>query len=354
MAKSKEEVLSDLLAVVPDSYDKRPGSFIYDALAPVAEEIAGMDQGIDGVKEQLDINNLTGSELAQRVRERTGITRKDASLSSGHVLLTGTGTINAGDLFETPGGVQFRATENKNIIDSGPVNIEAVLPGAAGNVPANTITLFPVTLAGFTAVTNPEPTLDGFDAESDEDLLERYYERIRTPATSGNQAHYLGWAKEVQGVGDARIQPLWNGPNTVKVILIDSNKQPASETIVEAVQTYIDPGSSGTGAGQAPIGAYTTVVSADGIAIDVTVTATLETGYTQEQATENIEASLRQYLKDIAFVESIVSYARVGAAILSSPGVADYSGLTINGSNVNVVIGSSEVAILGAVTVNVA
>ncbi|MGK5506723.1 baseplate J/gp47 family protein [Brevibacillus formosus] len=109
------------------------------------------------------------------------------------------------------------------------VKVEAVVAGSSGNVPANSITLFPVTLAGFTAVTNPSPTSDGFDAESDEDLLKRYYQRIRTPATSGNKAHYKNWAMEVQGVGDVRIVPLWDGVNTVKVIIIDSDKKPASQ-----------------------------------------------------------------------------------------------------------------------------
>jgi len=350
---TSQEALQALLASVPDSLDKRPGSFIYDALAPVAEKIAEVDLSVEAAKAKLSIDNLTGPELTQRVMERTGISRKAATRAVGAVSLTGTGTINVGNLFETAGGVQFRATETKTITTSGTVQIEAVIPGSGGVVPAGTITLFPVTLAGFTAVTNATPTQDGFDEESDADLLQRYYERLQTPSTSGNKAHYLNWAKEVPGVGDARVVPLWNGPNTVKVVIIDSDKQPASTQIVEAAQDYIDPGATGLGEGQAPIGAVTTVISAAAVAVNITVTIQLSPGFTQEQAVANIEARLTEFLKGIAFVESIVSYARIGASILASDGVADYSGLTVNGGTANIAVSSEQVAVLGTVTVNV-
>lgn len=348
----KNEILTGMISSVSSGYDKRPGNFAFDFLAPVAERFEKTDAAIAAVEEKLDIANLSGTELEQRIYERTAIERKKATHAIGSVTVTGTGTIFVGDLFETPGGVQFQATEQKNIVVSGTVNVEAVKPGAGGNVPANTITLFPVTLAGFTAVTNNEPTADGFDAESDEAFLQRYYERIRTPATSGNKHHYKNWAKEVPGVGDARVIPLWAGDNTVKVVIIDSDRKPASQAIVDAVQEHIDPGITGDGSGEAPLGAFATVVSATGVYINVSVTVTLSSGYTLQQATENIQERLQEYLKEVAFIEPIVSYAKIGAAILESEGVEDYSGLTINGGNVNIPISEEEVAVLGTVTVD--
>jgi uncharacterized phage protein gp47/JayE len=316
----------------------------------VAGQLAELDSELEAAKAKLSVDNLTGDELTQRVRERTGIERKPATRAVGVVRLSGTGTIQEGDLFETAGGVQFRATETKVIEGSGEVNVEAVVPGSGGNVPAGTITLFPVTLAGFTAVTNEAPTQDGFDEESDADLLQRYYERLRQPATSGNRAQYLSWAKEVPGVGDARVVPLWNGPNTVKVIVIDSDRQPASPTIVDAVQEHIDPESSGLGEGVAPIGAVVTVVSANGLTVDVSVDVVPAPGYMKEQVEVNIEASLIEFFRSIAFRESIVSIARVGAAILAAEGVADYSNLKINNDTQNITIADDEVAVLGDLT----
>jgi len=348
-----ETILSEMLATVSPEHDKSPGSFIYDSLKPAAERFAKTDQSLDNAKEKLDIDNLSGDELAQRIYERTGIERKAATYAHGSATVVGTGTINVGDLFETIGGIQFRSTETKSIAVSGTVAVSAVVAGAGGNVPANTITLFPVTIPGFTSVNNPAPTIDGFEAESDADLLARYYEHIRTPATSGNKAHYKNWAKEVPGVGDARVIPLWAGDNTVKVVIIDSDKKPASESLVAAVQKYIDPGITGEGDGAAPLGAFATIVSATGVNINITVSVTLSTGYTQQQAVDSIKANLSQYLKEIAFVESIVSYAKVGATILDSEGIEDYSGLQLNGGITNVTIGNEQVAVLGTVAVNV-
>ncbi|CAM3442460.1 baseplate J/gp47 family protein [Marinicrinis lubricantis] len=349
----QNEILKQMLDAVPNDQDKRAGSFMYDALAPAAEQFAKANDAIASVKEKLSIEELTGEELAQRVRERTGILRREATNAIGSVTLTGTGTIYEGDRFETSNGTQFRAAETKEINSSGDVAIEAVQAGSIGMVAADTITLFPVTLAGFTAVTNHEPTRDGFEAESDTDLLQRYYDRIRTPATSGNKAHYLNWAKEVGGVGNARVFPLWNGDNTVKVVIINSDRLPASEELVEVVQDYIDPNAEGLGNGTAPIGAHATVASASGVEIDVSVTVSLSVGYNKQQVMERISANLRQYLKEVAFVEDRISVAKVGAAILNSEGVEDYSELLLNGDTSNVRIGEEEVAVLGMVNVNV-
>jgi len=348
---NKDEILMNLLAAVSNDYDKRPGSFIYDALAPVAGQIAMLDESMGEVKSKLSIDNLSGTELEQRINERTGITRKTATKATGSVRLTGTGTIKIGDLFETPGAVQFVALETKYIVTSGMVSVEAIVPGSSGNVAANTITLFPVTLTGFTAVTNPNPTRDGFDAESDADLIQRYYDHIRTPATSGNVAHYKNWAKEVSGVGDAKVIPLWKGNNTVKVVIINSDKEPASPSIVADVQDYIDPGISGLGNGAAPIGAFATVVSAAALNINIKVDVSLTTGSTLQQVIDNISADITQYLREIAYVEPIVSVAKIGSIILSR--VKDYSNLTLNGGTGNVPIGEEEVAVLGTVNVNV-
>jgi uncharacterized phage protein gp47/JayE len=351
--ENKDEILQSLLEAIDAKYDKRPGSFIYDTLASAAVEFAKVEMSIEELESKLSIENLSGAELAQRVKERTGITRRAATRAIGSVTLTGTGTIQIGDLFETPGGIQFQSKETKSITDSGTVTIEAVVAGSGGIVAAGTITLFPVTLSGFTAVTNPEPTQDGFDEESDVDILQRYYERIKTPATSGNKPHYISWAKEVSGVGLAKVFPLWSGNNTVKVVIIDANRQPASLELVGNVQNHLDPNIQGLGEGAAPIGSFVTAESAVALEINISVTIVLSAGYTQQEATDNITDDLTQYLKDIAFVESIVSFAKVGAGILASSGVEDYSNLTVNSSTSNVTIGDEQVAVLGSVTVNV-
>lgn len=352
--QTAEEIRKRVLDRVSGDYDKREGGVIYDCIEPSILELEQAYIALDSTIEKMDIETLSGDELEQRIYQLTGMTRKPATYANGQIKIEGTGNIKRGDLFQTESGIQFKATESAAINESGAVHIQAVAAGAEGNVPANTIKYMPVSIPGITSVTNTEPTEGGYDAESDEDLLQRYYERIKTPPTSGNKSQYKMWAKEVTGVGDARVIPLWNGNNTVKVVLIDSNKEPANAEVVSKVQNYIDPGAAGEGKGAAPVGAYCTVVSADGKTIDIAFTALdKDPAYTEEQRKANVEAKLREYFRFITFREDIteISYAQIGYRLLDATGIRDYTDLRINDGTTNISLINNEVPVLGVVAI---
>ncbi|MEK5171825.1 baseplate J/gp47 family protein [Heyndrickxia sp. FSL W8-0496] len=349
--KKAKEIHNEMLNDISNEYDKTDGSFIYDTTKPSANQFEKAYQSMNEVVEKFDVDNLTGEELERFIYQRTGQERRKATFSVGELEVKGNGTINQGDLFETKSGVQFISTETKLINQVGNVKIRAVIPGNIGNTPAQQIIEIPISLAGINSITNIYPTTDGYDEESDDDLRERYKERIRTPATSGNIYHYKSWAKEVPGVGEVKVIPLWNGDNTVKIVIIDSNMQPASPLLVQEVQKHIDPNGTGLGDGQAPIGAYCTVISAIPIPINLVFNATLKAGYSVEVAEENVSKMIVDYLKKIAFKQDFVSYAQSGSLILDSEGVEDYSNLKINDEVINVSIGNEEIAVLGGVEI---
>lgn len=351
MVETEKQIHERMMYNTNDEYDKSEGSFISDANMVAAIEFSTVQEEIEYVESLIDVNNLFGDELERFVNQRTGQARKKATSSIGTVEVTGNGYVNIDDLFQTDTGIQFVSTEHKAIIGTGTVNIRAVLPGDIGNIPTNQITIIPFSLNGINTVTNLLPTSEGYEEESDEDLRERYLERVRTPATSGNIYHYRNWAKEVPGVGEVKIVPLWDGDNTVKVILIDSYMQPATSLLVEQVQNHIDPGSTGLGDGQAPIGAFCTVVSANAKPINLSFSATIEAGYSVETVTQYVITSLADYLKTIAFNQGFVSYAQIGSLILESEGVIDYTNLTVNEGITNILVDNNEVAVLGGVTI---
>jgi uncharacterized phage protein gp47/JayE len=210
----------------------------------------------------------------------------------------------------------------------------------------------PVTLSGVTSVTNTSVATGGYDAETDAELIERYYEYLQLPIVSGNKYHYKSWAKSQTGVGNAKVFPLESGDNTVGVCIIDSNSQPASPELVATVQEYIDPDSSGTGDGEAPIGAYCTVYSATALLLAIVCTLTLNNGYVLADVRTNIQNSINAYLKSIAFDLTYLSYAKIGNCILDSEGVSDYSSLLINGGTINLNIGEKQVCILNSLGVS--
>ena len=45
--------------------------------------------------------------------------------------------------------------------------------------------------------------------------------------------------EEVEGVGSARCIPVWDGPGTVKVVIIDSNLGVADEALIQKVKEHI-------------------------------------------------------------------------------------------------------------------
>lgn len=352
-----QDIHNRMLENINPEYDKSKGSFFYDATKPAAIEFLNAYSKIEDTKTKLYIENLEGKELERFINQRTGMTRKPATKASTIVTINGVegANIKKGDLVSSD-TVKFISLEDKVIDSTGVMNVlvECEECGTIGNLPVGAIKYFPMSIAGLTGVTNIEAINNGYDAETDYDLLKRYYEKIRTPATSGNKYHYINWAKEVIGVGDVKVFPLWNGDNTVKLIIIDSNKQPANSELVERVQNYIDPGVTGLGEGQAPIGAFCTVVSATSKSINISVTIIKDENYLVEQIKTNIENSITEYLKDLAFNKSInyVSYAIIGNQILNSEGVIDYSNLIINDGTSNIIIGDEEVAVLGLVTLN--
>ena len=347
MPDSKEAVQQRILDSIPDEYDKTEGSFFYDLASALAIEMSLAYTRTDEVKELGFAQTTSEQYLDYRAGEH-GLTRKAATKATGQVTITGSNgtTVPVGSTFVTGAGVQFTTTAEASIGEPGQVNapVVAVLAGTGGNVPAATITGIPVSIPGVNGVTNTAPTTGGTDTETDQALLARLLEKVRLPATSGNVAHYLQWAKEVAGVGDAKVFPIWDGPGTVKVVVIDSNKQPASGDIVQDVADYIEE--------IRPIGATVTVESATGLSIDVSATVVLDVDAVLADVKAAFETKLTEYLAGIAFVQSYVSAAQVGNLLLSIPGVLDYSGLTLNGEGGNVAVGDTQVAVKRVVTLN--
>lgn len=348
------EILTDLLAAMPDSYQKTVGYPTHDLLAAAALRMQGTDEEVAAMRAALDPENLAGGDLDRYVFPRAGLERRQATFATGVLTVTGTGTVQQGALFESGGGIQFAASETVQITGEGQVPVTCRVDGAAGNLPAHSITQMPVTLQGISACDNPEPTTGGYDEEDDAAYYARYLLKIRTPATSGNVYHYQSWALEVAGVGAVQVFPLARGPGTVDIVLIDSTGQPAPPDLVQQVQDYIDPGGTGEGYGQAPIGAQCLVEAATGTEITLTGKVFKLDTAEEETVTAGIKAAVGAYLAEIAFQQDYVSLARITERILAVEGVRDLESLMLNGGTDNVHLDERACAVLGELTLSYA
>jgi uncharacterized phage protein gp47/JayE len=352
-----DTIMERMLARLPDDIDKSEGSPIYDMLAPAAIELEQAYMEMDNVL-NLGFADTTYGEYLDRRAAEQGLTRKAAVAATGEVTVTGPeGTlIPAGTVFATSGDspIYFEATIDATISGgSANISIQAQYPGAAGNVDAGKITVMVGELADVISVTNDEPTSGGIDEESDDELLARYIEKVSTPITSGNKYQYEQWAKSITGVSDAKCYPLWNGPGTVKVVLVDEEKRSPSQSIIDAVTNYIE--------SQRPIGASVTVVGVTEVPIDISADLTLQAGVSIDDVKTQITNNLTSYFKTVAFADDsvdtvaandgVVRYSKIANAIYDASGVIDYANLRVNGGAANIVLNDDEVPVVGAVLV---
>jgi len=365
LQEDEETIHRRMLEKAPPGISTKEGDFFWDATRPTAIEKAEVTQ--------LKLQNILRLAFPQTsygqyldfLGEMKGVFRHPATPATGTVVFTGQpGTvIPAGFVVLTEAvgpspAIEFQTKERVQISEDGTVTaaVECLESGTIGNVAANTITLLSEPINGIASVTNPEPFTGGTEMEDDDSFRERILAAYDEPL-SGAKKDYIRWAKEVPGVGDVYVIPLWAGPGTVKVLIMDSNGQPANQELIEAVQNHIAPDGN-LGGGLAPIGADVTVDAPEVFAVDIAFSLFLKDGYDAETVVENIKARLRDFMARFELntgdrpPERITS-TKVGHEILSVDGVADYASLTLNGNDEYVEIPVAKIPVLGEVAVNI-
>ncbi|OCA87485.1 hypothetical protein A8F95_08535 [Bacillus wudalianchiensis] len=359
------QILTNMLNNTPSDIDTREGTPTYTAAAPIADEIMNLYAELKAQEEEGFIVNesgevtMSGNKLDSFVA-MWGETRKSGGRATGQALL------KADEPTPVPAGTQLFAPATLNIlfvtnedVTATPVGvtvgITAVFEGADGNVSAGAITGVVGDLADIITVTNPIETDNGFDEESDEELAKRFLNNRRRPATSGNPNHYHQWATEVPGIVDAYVIPVWNGPNTVKVIVLSSDYGAPTPEKVAEVKEYIDSVRPVIGSENDPI----TVEAAKEIPINIT--ANVQTNGMDVQT--EYTAAATAYLEDLATGETegapgfdqerTVRVVRLQNILLDTEGIIDFTNFTVNGGTANVVIPAGSVPVLGSVILNV-
>ena len=341
------ERLENMLSRVSNKYDTSPGSFLYDLLYPVAEQFQMRADKAEKIQNNTLAVSAKDFYLDWKVEEQS-VYRKQATFAKGIVRIYGArgAAVRQGAKMAAD-NILFAVDRPATIPESGYVDVSAtcLMAGKRGNVDAGAINRFPLTLPELTAVINNAPFTGGYDAETDEDLRTRYFDKVTHPIASGNKYQYEAWAKEVTGVGDAKCIPTWNGPGTVKIVIVDENNQPATEELVQAVYEHIEEV-------RTVAEAEVTVVSAEGITIDVSVGLI----YAYEDVSESdiinsIKASLTEYFANTSLEKNYISYMGVGSIILKISGVEDCTSLKLNNSTDNIEIPTGYIPVLGEVTI---
>ena len=334
-----EVILERMLNRIPDSLDKREGSVIYDAIAPAALEIAQTYADMDSIIDETFADTASRDMLIRRAKER-GLTPYPAT----NAVVKGVFDIEIpiGERF-THGDLIYTVKEK---IKDHEYSLECESAGITGN--KRTGSLIPISYI---------EGLGSADEEDTEVFRKRYFDTFNAKAYGGNKQDYINRTNAIGGVGATKVIPIWNGGGTVKVVILDSEFNPANNELIKKVQKELDPARDGTGAGIAPIGHVVTVATVDKVAVNVGAKITFESSYNFNSLKADISRAISGYLLELrkswAESESItVKISQLNTRITAIKGVSDIEGTTINGKNSNLVVTAYSVPIDGEVVNN--
>ncbi|WP_128894623.1 baseplate J/gp47 family protein [Longirhabdus pacifica] len=353
-----ENILQRMLDTVPNNVDKREGSIIYDALAPAAVELQEMYIQLETMQQESFADSANGDYLSRRTAE-FGVSRKEATKA----IRKGEFKDSTGNGWDVPIGSRFSLEEvNYVVIEKiavGEYELECETTGKVGNQHFGT--LIPLQyMNGLASAQLSDILIPGEDEETDEALRERFFSVVKESAFGGNIADYMQSINNLDGVGGVKVFPTWNGGGTVKCTIMTSDYEAPSTSLIQEVQTFIDPlgnqgDDQGKGIGIAPIGHVVTIYGVSPVTIDVSTTLTLNEGTTIGQVTESMEYAINEYLETLrkqwaAEKQLIVRVSLIDAAILTVKGVLDVNGTTINDGG-NMTLNTEEIPMLGSVNI---
>lgn len=360
---SADEFCRQMLARIPKNYDRTEGGFLFDMIKPpaiLADELIRFWLVL-GLRSAFHM--FASGIYLDYCAADIGLSRRAATHAYGdlHVTADPNLTFESGFVFSVPSengepAIDFETLEDATVDESGEITIRvrAVLSGTIGNVRADTITIMKNPVDNVYAITN-DATSGGTEIESDDSLRTRIddYYAGRQASFVGNKRDYIRWAKSVDGVGFAHCIPLYDGANSVKLVIADANGRPATREILNAVETFI----FGTGHDDlerlAPIGvAKYEVVAPTLSAVNYSLDVSIAPDYTLETVEENIRTKLDAFYLTLADSENkfgTLRYVKVSEQILNTAGVEDFKHLRINGALNNVEFADDELPITGTI-----
>ena len=350
--KTFEAIMEEMLDKVPSDVDKREGSVIYDALAPVALELANIYVDLASLIDEIFADSASYYYLVKRAAEHGVFVRAGTAAVLEMVVMPNEVEIDIGTEFNI-GELNYTVTHN---IGEGHYLLECNETGSAGNnITDEVIPLDYV--EGLESAEIDSIYSAGTDEEDEESLRERYYDSFQEVAFGGNKADYKEKIKNMTGVGGCKVysaKDLNVDAGNVKCVIINNSDYGVPDnTLVNAVQEAIDPTKDGSGVGLAPCGHIVTIAKAGSIEINISAGFTLEA--TWNDVKDSISEAINEYLLDLRkswddTSNLTVRTSRIEMAIMGVEGVIDVENVRINSSTSNHILDRDSIPVLGSVT----
>lgn len=369
-AQNYDYWLNLMLDNVPNDLDKREGSIIYDAVAPAAMVSAQQSLSLANIIRETYIKTAQGEFLDYRAVEH-GTSRYAATNTEVKARFNDDDgnpvNVEVGDRFASIAESPIFYTVIK-ANDDGTAEMQAEESGTSANSYIGQV--LPVTPNdNLTWAEITEVTIPARDEETDDHLRARLLNSNSWVAYGGNVADYLDMTSKISDVGATQVYPVWNGAGTVKLVILNNDLMPASQTLIKKVKEEIDPEDNETqGYGLAPIDHQVTVVAPETFEVNITMNVTIAENANIDTIRTNIKASLEELFKslrkDWSTIDSVtgrgykltVYRSKILSRVMTLEGVTNATMPQLNGKDEDLQLvfnnTTSQLPVLGEVTVN--
>ena len=315
--KTYEALLASALARVSSGIDKREGSMVMNGVAPSMAELAQLYRGQAFVFTATYLATAPRAYLIKRAADRNMSPYPPSAA-----------VFRAEFNIEVPVGTRFSCEDLNFVVTARMDTSEDTATGLSHRVTCETAgahangytgQLIPIEYVdGLTHAELVELLIPGDDEEDTEVFRQRVLDSFKSQAFGGNQADYIEKVKAMPGISAVKVHPVWNGDiapstlipdatvtawytsaiaglsepvaawltavytaalnkkltvgGTVKLVLLASNNTAPSETLIDEVQTAVDPTeNAGEGLGLAPIGHVVRVTGVEPVPVSITL-----------------------------------------------------------------------------------
>lgn len=350
--KTFEAILTEAKKEAGTGVQMGEGYLLHNALAALSYELQKLYIQLNYLYEQSHADTADLDELVKIAKDR-GVYRKPAT--NAYVSVKANCTLPIGSRFSLK-SYHYRVIEviNANICMYKAMCEET---GSGTNNLMGELTAIDY-VDGLEKAEITEVLINGEDEETRDSLYIRYLQSFSMESFGGNIAQYKEQVEAISGIGGCKVEPVWDGPGTVKVVVISSSFGTCSEYLIKQIQEAAVPTEGGSGYGFASIDHVVTIESVEAVKVNIATKISYMSGYSWSSIGVAVKEKIAEYLRSIAAewkngdesTKSTVYVSKLQAAVLDVEGVVDISGTTLNGSSTNLVLNWNQIPVLGEVT----
>lgn len=397
-AQTYESILARMLQKalsINSNLDTREGSLVWYGDAPAAVELQNLYIALDTVLNETFADTATRPYLILRAAER-GLSPQPASPAILQMAITPTTLFLPLNTRFSIGELNYYVSADRG---SGNYELTCETAGEAGN--NYTGTVIPIEYVdGLETCKITSVLVPGEDEEDTELFRQRYLNSLNAQAFGGNQIDYIEKVNAIPGVGGVKVYRAWNGDlkpanmippkeaeawieglsgvpepvklwldtvyaaaknnmftvgGTVKLVVINSTFTVPSPTLVEQVQTAVDPlQNAGEGVGIAPIGHVVRVEGVQEETVDLGFALYYQRGWSWEDVSGYVTEAINGYFLELAQSWAdqdealVVRISQIESRLLGIAGILDIANTTINEKAANHTLALDHIPVLGS------